>query len=101
MIHTHNFNGIKLDIQAAGIEVDTDMEERIKKLFSRLQRFYSHISHADVYIEDKKGKSTNAKSIKIRLGVPGPDVFAEDAGDNFMALLSSVEDKLRSQLGKK
>ena len=53
---------------------------------------------ADVYLEDKKEKKTQQKQVSIRLGIPGNDPFASEYGDNFHALLTSVEEKLRRQL---
>jgi putative sigma-54 modulation protein len=60
----------------------------------RLRCHISEISWVDVYLEDESGKSTDAKSVSVRLGIPGNDAFASDSGDNFMALLKSVEEKL-------
>ncbi len=101
MNYTENFEGIKLDVQAVDIDVDAAIQERIRKLLSRLSRYFSDITHADIYLEDKGAKSTEQKKVSIRLGIPGKDPFATDSGDNFMALLSSVEEKLRRQLEKR
>ncbi|MBS1632186.1 MAG: ribosome-associated translation inhibitor RaiA [Bacteroidetes bacterium] len=101
MNYTENFKGIKLDVQAVDIEIGTDIQDRIRELLTRMLRFYSNITHADVYMEDKHGKSTHSKSVSVRLGIPGNDPFASDSGDNFFALLASVEDKLRRQLEKR
>jgi putative sigma-54 modulation protein len=43
----------------------------------------------------------NKGPVSVRFGIPGNDAFASDSGDNFMALLKSVEEKLRRQLEKK
>jgi len=100
MIHTSHFNGIKLDIQAPEIEVSEAIQERIQKMLTRLHKFHANIAYADVYLESKEGKSTHNKAVKVRLGIAGPDAFAEDSGDDFITLIGSVEDKLRSQIVK-
>jgi len=101
MNYTENYEGIKLDVQAVDFDVEPAVQERIRKLLSRLSRYFSDITHADVYLEDKGAKATEQKKVSIRLGVPGNDPFASDYGDNFMALLTNVEEKLRRQLEKK
>lgn len=101
MNYTENFEGIKLDVQAVDFTPEKTVEERIRKMLSYLTRFSSgKIVYASIYLEDKPGKSTNQRSVKVQLGVPGPDIIASDKGDNFMALLASVEDKLTRQLKK-
>ncbi len=101
MSYTENFQGIKLDVQAVNVPTGVSIQHRIQELLTRMQKHYAGITHADIYLEDKPEKSVQAKSVRIRLGIPGKDAFASDTGDSFMALLSSVEDKLLRQLDKK
>lgn len=101
MNYTENFEGIKLDVQAVDFEVEPEVQERIRKLLNRLSRYFSGITHADVYLEDKSAKATSPKQVSIRLGIPGNDPFASEYGDNFLSLLSTVEEKLRRQLEKR
>ena len=101
MKYSENLTGITLNIQAVDITIDEDTKDTIRKSISRLSRHYDKIEWADVYLEDKKEKSTEQKHVSIRLGIPGNDPFASDYGDNFHALLTSVEEKLRKQLEKR
>lgn len=98
MEYTDKVMGIKINIQAVDMAIDEDVKETLHKSISRLSRFNDRIEWVDAYFEDKKEKSTNQKQVSIRLGLPGKDPFASEYGDNFHALLTSVEDKLRSQL---
>lgn len=101
MNYTDNFEGIKLDVQAVDFTPEQKVEERIRKMLSYLTRFSSgKIVYASVFLEDKRAKSTNQKSVKVQLGVPGPDIIATDTGDDFMKLLASVQEKLARQLKK-
>lgn len=101
MNYTENFEGIKLDVQAVDFTPEKDVEERIRQLLKYVSRFSSgEIVYATIHLENKDGKSTSQKSVRVILGVPGPDIIASDTGDNFMALLASVEQKLARQLKK-
>lgn len=89
-----------MDLQAVDFTPDKNIEERIRKMLSYLSRFSDKIVYAAIYLENKQGKSTNQRSVKVQLGVPGPDIIASDRGENFMALLANVEDKLARQIKK-
>lgn len=101
MQYTEDITGIKLNIEAVDITIGEDVKDTIRKCITRLSRFYDKIEWADVYLEDKKDKKTQQKQVSIRLGIPGNDPFASDYGDNFHALLTEVENKLRRQLEKR
>ena len=101
MQYNENITGIKINIEAVDITIGEDVKDTIRKSISRLSRFHDKIEWADVYLEDKKEKSTQQKQVSIRLGIPGKDPFASEYGDDFHSLLTDVENKLRSQLEKR
>lgn len=101
MKYSEKLTGITLNIQAVDIDIDDSVKETIRKSISRLARHYDKIEWVDVYMEDKKEKSTEQKQVSIRLGIPGNEPFASDYGDDFHQLITSVEEKLRRQLEKK
>lgn len=101
MQYTENITGIKINVQAVDITIEEDVMDTIRKCIARLSRYYDKIEWADIYLEDKKDKSTKQKQVSIRLGIPGNDPFASEYGDNFHALLADVEGKLQKQLEKR
>ncbi|MGN6616753.1 MAG: HPF/RaiA family ribosome-associated protein [Ilyomonas sp.] len=101
MNYTENFEDIKLDVQAVDITIGDDIQQEIRNMIVRLKRHISEVNWVDVYLEDKSAKSTDQKRVSVRFGIPGNDAFASDTGDNFMALLKSVEEKLWRQLEKR
>ncbi len=101
MIYTKNHEGIRLDVQAEGFTPKEELQERILKMLTYLTRFTSEkIVYATIHMENNESYSTNQKSAKVILGVPGPDIIASDEGDNFMALIANIEEKLARQLKK-
>lgn len=101
MKYSENLTGITLNVHAVDVTIDEEVKDTIRKVIGRLSRYFDKIEWADVYFEDKQGKSTQQKQVSIRLGVPGKDPFASEYGDNFHALLTSVEEKIRRQLEKR
>jgi putative sigma-54 modulation protein len=55
----------------------------------------------DVYFKKESAHSTANRTLSVRVGIPGNDVFASDSGNSWIALLKSVEEKLRRQLEKR
>jgi putative sigma-54 modulation protein len=100
MNYTENFEGINLDIQAGDIDLSDEIQQEIRDIIGRLKRHISQVNFVDVYFTNKSGKSTDAKNVGIRFGIPGNDAYASDSGDNWMELLKNVEEKLRRQLQK-
>jgi len=101
MNYTENFEGIKLDVQAVDITIDDDLQQAIRDMILRLRRHISEVNWVDVYFRKEGAQSTDPKTLSVRFGIPGNDAFASDTGDSWMALMSSVEEKLRRQLRKR
>lgn len=101
MNYTENFEGIKLDIQAVDIEISDTIQQNIREIISKLKRHGSKIDSVDVYFKEEAKQATNQKSVRMRVGVPGNDVFAQDEGDNWYQLLDNVSEKLKRQLDKR
>ena len=101
MNYTENFDGIKLDVQAVDVDIDQDLQQAIRDMIVRLRRYYSDVNAVDVYFKKERAQSTEQRTLGVRFGVPGPDAFASESGDDWMALLRGVEQKLSRQLQKR
>jgi len=101
MIYNEQLNGIKLDVQTVDLTIGEEVQDHIRKLIEKLSRFTSEINFADVHLKKEGGQSTDGKTVSIRIGIPGNDVFASVSGDDWNNLLDSIEDKLKSQLLKR
>lgn len=101
MNYTENFEGIRIDVQAVDITIEAGLQQRIRDMIVKLRRHISAINWVDVYLKHEGKQSTDHRTLSVRLGIPGNDVFASDSGGNWMALMASVEEKLRRQLTKR
>lgn len=80
---------------AASQRLEGVVTEKLNKLVNK----YDFIVSADVYF--KKQKSSNpevGKICSVRLGTPGPTLFAEVAAATFEASIAKVMTELGSQL---
>ncbi|PTX21285.1 putative sigma-54 modulation protein [Pontibacter mucosus] len=101
MNYTENYEGIKLDVQAVDISISDALQQGVRDVIDKVKRHNKKIDSVDVYFKEEPNQSTNTKSVRMRVGIPGNDVFAQDEGDNWFELLKNVEDKLRRQLEKR
>lgn len=90
---------VGLRIQAVNITVDDDFKDNITQALVKLRRYYSgDLITADVIMREEAHGGPNAKSLRINLGVPSVDIFAEEAGENWYTMLHTVTGKLKHQL---
>jgi ribosomal subunit interface protein len=101
MNYTENFEGIKMDVQAVDITISNTLQQRIRKMITRLRRHISEVNWVDVYFKKESEHPTANRTVSVRVGIPGNDAFASDSGNSWMALLKNVEEKLRRQLEKR
>lgn len=100
MNYTENYRGIKIDVQAPQVEIGDAIQMEIRKCIDKLQRFTHDINAVDVYFNIEGDGPSATRIVGMRVGIPGPDVFAEDKGENWVPLVKSVTDKNVKQLQK-
>jgi ribosome-associated translation inhibitor RaiA len=101
MNYNENFQGIKIDVKADEITIPDDLKQALRDIIVKLNRFANEINWADAYFVIEASHPRDKKKFSLRMGVPGPDVFASDSGDHWIPVMKSVEEKLRVQLQKK
>lgn len=101
MNYREDFEGIRMDIQAVDISISDNLQQRIRKMIARLRRRFSELTWVDVHFKKKSEYSTANRTVSVRLGITDNDVVASDSGDNWIALLKCVEEKLSRQLRKR
>lgn len=93
---------MKIHFEYHDVTASPRLEEFISEKIDKLENKYDFIVSADVYF--KKENSTNpemGKICSVRLGTPGPTVFAESSTGTFEASVAKVITELRSQLQKR
>jgi ribosome-associated translation inhibitor RaiA len=101
MIHNENFEGVKIDIQTIGIEMNRFLQQRIKNMLQKLKEFLPGVNWIDVHLKNSPKQLIHRKELSVRFGIPGPDIIASDAGYSWKAMLKNVEKKLIRQLNKR
>jgi ribosomal subunit interface protein len=100
MNYTENYRGVKIDVQAVNLEISDAVQQEIRSSIDKLLKFTSEINWLDIYFKSE-GANSHIHKLGMKVGVPGPDVFAEDDGEHFIPMLKNVVEKLVRQLQKK
>lgn len=100
MNYTENYRGIKIDVQSPHLEVGEPVQIELRSCIDKLMRFADDINEVDIYINKEGHGTALVTKLGMRVGLPGPDIYADENGDNWMGMLKSVTDKNIRQLQK-
>ncbi|WP_057939983.1 HPF/RaiA family ribosome-associated protein [Algoriphagus resistens] len=100
MNYTENYRGIKLDVQSPHMEVSEPVQLELRSCIDKLTRFADDINEVAVYINKEGHGAAIVTNLGMRVGIPGPDIYADEDGDNWIGMLKSVTDKNIRQLQK-
>lgn len=98
MKKTERFQNIKLDIQTVDFDPTSDIMGAIRNELKKLMRIYGNIVGADVYLKESNPAEPENKVARIRVGVPGRNLFAEASSSTWHQALSDVTGQLRTQI---
>ncbi|MDX5478595.1 HPF/RaiA family ribosome-associated protein [Fontibacter flavus] len=100
MNYTENYKGVKIDVQAVNLDISEAVQAEIRASIDKLSRFTNNINALDVYFKNDGQGNNVTRVVSMRVGVPGPDVFAEERGEHWVTMLKAVTDKNIRQLQK-
>ena len=100
-LHRTKAQDMKWDIQTVGFHAKDELLETTKESVEKLEKYYSPIIGAEIYLKLQYDDQKENKKVEIKLNIPGEDVFGEDQSDTFEHSLHSAVDKVKRQLVKR
>lgn len=93
---------MKINIRAVHFELTDDVRDYAADKVGKLDTYYKNIVMADIAIENHESEAKEAHHYisKVKLSLPGKDIFAEGTGADEFASLDNVEEKLKVQIEK-
>ncbi|MDD3678723.1 MAG: ribosome-associated translation inhibitor RaiA [Patescibacteria group bacterium] len=93
---------MKLNIRAVHFELNNEIRDYAAEKIGKLDDFYKNILLADIAIENHESEKKDKHSYmaKVKLEVPGKNIFAEGSGPDEFAAIDNVEQKLKIQVEK-
>ena len=93
---------MKLIIYPHNVTLTKAIEDHIVSRIEQIQRFDKFAIDARVILEHDTTKPTDREfKCSIRLNMPGPDLFAEDAETDLYAAIDLVSKKIEQQIRKR
>jgi len=93
---------MKVDIRTIHCELkETERDYAVEKI-GKLEKYYKNIIAAEITFECHEAQAEENKRFecKVRLSVPGKDLFADGIARNIKGSIDAVESKLKSQVHK-
>lgn len=93
---------MKINIKAIHFEIKDEIRDYAAEKIGKLDNYYKNIIKADIFIENHESepKNGNNYTTRVRLSVPGKNLFAEAVGVDEFSSIDNVEDKLKKQIEK-
>lgn len=90
---------MKTDIQTVDFDAPNNLVEFIESELYDLEADFHEIIGAEVYLRPGKNEH-DRKTVKLKLNVPGPDLFAKFKSNSYENGIIEAIKKVRSQLSK-
>lgn len=90
---------MEIRVQSIKFDADQKLLDFIDKKLSKLPRFFDNIEAAEVTLSLLSDHEN--KNVKVRLIIPGNDIFAERNDKSFETALNECADVLKDQLKRK
>jgi putative sigma-54 modulation protein len=90
---------MKKDIQTVNFDASRTLVQFIENELYDLETEFDQIIGAEVYLRPGRNEEDN-KTVKLKLNVPGPDLFAEFQSLSYESGLIEAIEKVRLQLYK-
>ena len=74
---------VQLNVRSVNFDADQKLIDFIQSRVNKLTVFFDHIIHADVYLRVDNNHEIENKTVEIRLGIPGNDLFAKKRAKNW------------------
>ncbi len=91
-----------MDIQVEPINFNAsqDLITHIEELFSPLTKYNDQITSMDIYMESANGDQ-NDKMIKVKVLIPGHELFVQEQKSDFVSAAQTAYDKLKHLLAER
>jgi len=86
------------NIQFVNLPNDPTLENMIAKRLVRLERKYSWIVKARIFLKDENSANGKDKTCEADISVPGPNIFTKSVEESFEAAIAQTFEDLEKLL---
>lgn len=90
---------MKIEIRNVHLELEEKTRDYAAEKIGRLEKYYKNIVKAEITLEEHSGDTADVRyGCKVKIVLPGNDLFAEDFDKEITVAIDKVEAKLRDQI---
>jgi putative sigma-54 modulation protein len=89
---------MKLQIQSIHFDADQKLIDYVQKKCDKLDKFFDHITDAQVYLRVEKKGEHSLKSVEIKLNVPGERLLVKEEAFSFEEAVDISTENLKRQV---
>ena len=89
---------MKVQIQSIHFNADQKLLEYIQAKLDKLDKYFDHITDAQVFLKVTKPEVRQNKVVEIKVNVPGEALLATETGDKFEEATDLAIENLKRQV---
>lgn len=88
-------------IEPVNFNASPELIDRISHMFDDLNKYNDQIISSDIYLETMNFTDVEDKRVKIRVLLPGDDIWMENDGEDFISSAQILHDKVKRLLAER
>lgn len=89
-----------IDFQSTNFKADSKLLEFITQKLQKIDRLYSKVLNATVYLKVDKASDKQNKTVEIKINLPETQLFVTEHDRTFEAATDRAMDALKNQIAK-
>lgn len=89
-----------IDFQSTNFKADSKLLEFITQKLQKIDRFYSKVLNATVYLKVDKASDKQNKTVEIKINLPETQLFVTEHDRTFEAATDRAMNALKNQIAK-
>lgn len=85
-------------IESVNFDASEDLVGRIDDIFDDLPKYNDQVVASDIYLEVMNEASESNKKVKIKVFLPGDNLFVEHEAEDFISAAQQLHDKTKRLL---
>jgi len=91
---------MNINLNPIDFRISSKLEEFTQNKVKNLEKFYEDIIGVEVYYKVVNTQKLENKSVKVKIDIPGAELFAEKQAKTFEEAVDSATEALRRQIKK-
>lgn len=87
-----------INIEPKNFDASSDLKDQLNTIFQDLDKYNDQIVSADIYLEDTNKSEDKDKEVKVKIFLPGHDIFVDEVDESFLSAAQIAYDRVKRLL---